>query len=56
MMIYAEGGRTVARSFDGRLEWNAQHLYSVRVDENQSSVVDANDHQIQGQLGCRQIT
>lgn len=53
MIIYSEGGWTVARCSDGRVEWDAQHLHSVRAHEDQSGLVDANDYQIQGQFGRR---
>ena len=37
----------MARSADVGAERNAQHLHTVRPDENQSGLLDADDHQTQ---------
>lgn len=55
MFVFTERGRIVARRLDVHLERHAQHFHSVRADEDQSSLLDANDYQIQGQSGRGQV-
>ena len=45
-IFIAEGGWIMARCVDCRAQWHARHFHSVRVDENQSGIVDANDYQV----------